>query len=110
MVAPRVSSASALRRSLSVFGSRAENVSSNTYMSGPLHTALAIESLCFCPPDRLHPCWRTSESMPSGMDSTRSSSCAMCTALAMSASVLSVLPNTTLRLTDPENTTGVCGT
>ena len=52
LVAPEVSSARASRRSLSVLESRAENVSSNRYIGGSLHTALAIESLCFCPPER----------------------------------------------------------
>lgn len=75
-----------------------------------MQTALAMDSLCFCPPDRLHPCWRTSVSTPSGILSTSSSSCAMRTARATSSSDLLLEPNAMLRLRLPENTTGVWGT
>lgn len=65
-VDPAVSLRSACLRSLSVLESSAENVSSKRYIGGSLQTALAIESLCFCPPDRFQPCWDMSESRPSG--------------------------------------------
>lgn len=67
LVAPAVSSDRALLRSRSVLESNAENVSSNRYIGGSLRTARAMDSLCFCPPERFQPCCDTSESRPSGI-------------------------------------------
>lgn len=91
-VAPPISLSRASLRSLSVLESRAENVSSNRYIGGSLQTALAMDTLCFCPPDRFQPCWDTSESMPFGSLSTSSPSWAMPMALMACSSVLSVPP------------------
>ncbi len=92
LVAPEVSLASARRRSRSVLESNAENVSSNRYIGGSLRTARAMDSLCFCPPDRFHPCWETSESRPSGILSTSSPSWAILNARMASSSVPSAPP------------------
>ena len=92
LVDPAVSFDSAERRSRSVFESRAEKVSSNRYIGGSFRTARAMDSLCFCPPDRFHPCCDTSESSPSGSLCTRSSNCAMRRARIASSSVPSAPP------------------
>lgn len=92
LVAPAVSLASASLRFLSVLESRAENVSSNRYICGSLHTARAIDTLCFCPPERFQPCWDTSESRPSGRTSRRPSSWAMRIARRASPSLLPADP------------------
>ncbi len=92
LVAPEVSLASARRRSRSVLESNAENVSSNRYIGGSLRTARAMDSLCFCPPERFHPCCDTSESSPSGSLWTSSSSCAISSARIVSPSVPSAPP------------------
>ena len=47
--------ASAFLSAASVFKSSAEKLSSNINILGFLAIALAIESLCFCPPDTLVP-------------------------------------------------------
>ena len=54
-IASVVSFFKAFLRIASVLKSRAEKLSSNIYISGFLTKALAIDNLCFCPPDTLDP-------------------------------------------------------
>lgn len=50
-----VISDNAALKEASVFKSSAEKLSSNIYISGSLAIALAIDNLCFCPPETLFP-------------------------------------------------------
>ncbi len=50
-----VSALSSFLKIASVLKSKAEKLSSKMYISGFLTIALAMESLCFCPPDTLEP-------------------------------------------------------
>ncbi len=78
-----VSDLRALRSAASVLKSGAEKLSSNMYSSGFLTSARAIESLCFCPPEKFEPPCATHEFSPSGRDRIKSP------AIAMSAACMS---------------------
>ena len=104
---PAVSLRSACLRSLSVRESSAENVSSNRYIGGSLQTARAMESLCFCPPDRFQPCCEMSASSPSGKREAMSPSWAMRRARRASSVERSASPKQALSLRVPPNTTAV---
>lgn len=110
LVDPAVSLRSACLRSLSVLESRAENVSSNRYIGGSLQMALAIASLCFCPPERFHPCCDMSESSPSGKRVAMPPSWAISIARSASSVVRSASPKQTLSLRVPPKITAVWGT
>jgi len=56
-----------------------------------LQIALAMQILCFCPPEMFLPCFDISESMPLSMESTNSA-WATDSALRTSSSVASGLP------------------
>ena len=92
VVASFVCALSALRRVLSVLKSSAEKLSSKIKISGFLAIALAIESLCFCPPDTLVPPCAIGDVYFSGFVSINSVACATSAASFTSASEISVLP------------------
>ena len=84
-----VSAARAFRRAASVLKSRAEKLSSKMYSSGRFTRALAMESRCFCPPEKLAPPWATKESSPSGRERMKSPAWATSAACISSSSVAS---------------------
>ena len=70
---------------------------------GDFRMALAMQSLCFCPPDTLTPPWPSSVSYPRSRRSMNSSTQAMRQASSISWSVAVSLPQRRLSFTVPEN-------
>lgn len=82
-----LASDSAFLSSRSVAKSRADTGSSMSRISVSLQTARAMESLCFCPPDRFLPPSCMDEEAPSGSDDTNSEAWAMWMASSISEDV-----------------------
>lgn len=76
IVASFVCSFSAFRSVLSVLKSSAEKLSSKIKISGSFAIALAMESLCFCPPETLLPPCAIGVLYRSGLVSINSVACA----------------------------------
>ena len=66
--------------------------SSNINIGGSRSMALAIETLCLCPPDKVAPLSPTMVSYPSGKDITKSWNWAVVDAAMISSIEASVLP------------------
>ena len=95
---------------LSVLKSNAEKLSSNTSISGSIAIALAIDSLCFCPPDTLLPPCAIGSLYFSGFDSINSVACAIYSASIICSSYISGFPYFMFDSIVPENNIPFCGT
>jgi len=95
---------------LSVLKSSAEKLSSNTNISGSIAIALAIDNLCFCPPDTFVPPCAIGSLYFSGFDSINSVACAICAASIICSSDISGFPYFIFDSIVPENNTPFCGT
>ena len=94
----------------SVLKSSAEKLSSNTNISGSFATALAIDNLCFCPPETLLPPCAISDLYLSSFPSINSVACAISAAsIIFSSDILSSEYFILLSIV-PENNTPFCGT
>ena len=109
-VASFVSDFNALRSFASVLKSRAEKLSSNINISGSFAIALAIDNLCFCPPDTFEPPCAISESNLSSLSLIKSIDWAILAALIISSSEAYLLPYLKLESIVPENNIPFCGT
>ena len=103
--------ASAFLSAASVFKSSAEKLSSNINILGFLAIALAIESLCFCPPDTLVPPCAIGLSYFADLVSINSVACAI-SAASFTISHRKPLVHRILILDSivPENNIPFCGT
>ena len=102
--------ASAFLSAASVFKSSAEKLSSNINILGFLAIALAIESLCFCPPDTLVPPCAIGLSYYADLVSINSVACAISAASFTISMEASGAPNLILDSIVPENNIPFCGT
>ena len=102
--------ASAFLSAASVFKSSAEKLSSNINILGFLAIALAIESLCFCPPDTLVPPCAIGLSYFADLVSINSVACAISAAYFTISMEASGAPNLILDSIVPENNIPFCGT
>ena len=105
-----VCSFNASLNALSVFKSSAEKLSSNTYISGSIANALAIDKRCFCPPDTLFPPCAIGELYLSSFFSMNSVAWAIDAAFFISSSDILSLPYLIFDSIVPENNTPFCGT
>ena len=109
-VASLVSDFNALRSFASVLKSRAEKLSSNINISGSFAIALAIDNLCFCPPDTFAPPCAISESNLSSLSFIKSIDWDILAAFIISSLEASFLPYLKFESIVPENNTPFCGT
>ena len=94
----------------SVLKSRAEKLSSKIYTSGFFTKALAIESLCFCPPDTLVPPCEISSAYFKALVFINSEAWAIFAASSNSSNNASSLPYFKLLSIVPENNIPFWGT
>ena len=100
----------AFRRATSVLKSSAEKLSSKINTSGRFAIALAIESLCFWPPDTFDPPCEIGLSYLFGFASINSVACAICAASFISCPPPSGFPNIIFDAISPENNSPFWGT
>ncbi len=105
-----ISSRKALRISASVLVSTALVESSRINILGFFRSALAMQSLCFCPPDTFAPPRSMRVSYPDGKSRMNSSAWARRQARMISSSVASSFPHRRFSLIVPENSTFFCRT
>ena len=108
-MASPVSSFNALRSFASVLKSSAEKLSSNIYISGSLAIALAIDNLCFWPPDTFEPPCAIGVSYLSGLESINSVAWATLDAVSTTSLLAVLFPYFILESIVPLNNTPFWG-
>ena len=102
--------ASAFLNAASVFKSSAEKLSSNINILGFLAIALAIDNLCFCPPETFVPPCEIGASYFPAFSSMNSEACAISAACLTSSIEALAAPYLILDSIVPEKRTPFCGT